>query len=464
VLLASSLLLAGWLASPDLDGPGRAAALPPPPGPPAIGATAPARAVTQLGGSPPAPRAEAPPRPIEDPAAPAAVHASEHYRLTWRVEREGAEDFLRLAEALHAELARHFGAEPPRKAPLEVIFCRDHADYAAVLEDEGAHPSMASAGGVYLPATRRAYFWPQPSWSFTRHLFLHELVHQFHYLAVMDNEDRCPSWYSEGLAEHFAWHTWDGEELRAGLSDVVGLEENIPRMAAAARAGELDLLAVLEGRLGGPKPESWAAVHWLLAGPDQGLRGRFRKAERELWRGRPLELQRLLGRTEKAREAALTAGLRFLGDLETTWKIEWTAWDTRGDALVGESGVVALIRLRDDARRGGLACEMTSPGRAAVLLGFRSTDAFLLAQHEPGGALLLLERSGGAWRTLARGHAPTGPTRHLAAQVGDDGTVRLLVDGEERLAASVAPELLDGPPGLACDGTRAEFSRVEPLP
>ncbi|MCB9914859.1 MAG: hypothetical protein H6828_06870 [Planctomycetes bacterium] len=392
------------------------------------------------------------------------VHRSAHYQLTWRPEGEGAEDFLRLAEALHAQLEGHFEAAPPASAPLEVVFCRDHDDYAAVLQAEGAHPAMADAGGVYLPATRRAYFWPQPSWSFTRHLFLHELVHQFHYLAVMDNEPRCPGWYAEGIAEHFAWHTWDGEVLRTGLSDIVGLEENIPSMATAAADGSLDLLAVLEGRAGAPKPEAWAATHWLLASPDAALRARFRAAERRLWRGEALDLAKLLGPRADERAAALDAGRAFLAGLETTWKIEWTAWDTRGATLVGESGVVALVRARDDARRGGLACTATAPGRAAIVLGFRGTDAFLLAQHEPGGSLRLLARADGAWSTLASANAPTGVTRRLAARVETSGVVHLVVDGVERLVTTVDAALLAGPPGLACDGVRAEFSDVEFLP
>src|SRR5688572_16225379 len=144
------------------------------------------------------------------------VLESEHYRLTaWPPFAEG-EEYLRLAEALHGKLREHFGAEPPKGAKLEVLFWPDAESYKAGGRADGVAEGALSAGGVYWTGTKKAYFWRQPSANFTRHLFLHELVHQFHFLAVMDNQARCPAWYSEGLAEHFGHHRWDGTTLEPG--------------------------------------------------------------------------------------------------------------------------------------------------------------------------------------------------------------------------------------------------------
>jgi hypothetical protein len=385
---------------------------------------------------------------------------SAHYRLTAPADLESRGDWLALADTLHARLAQHFDAAPPGDAPLEIVFCPDRPSYAAVLEAEGIPAEIARAGGVYWTGTRTAYFWRQPSESFTRHLFVHELVHQFQYLAVMDNKARCPAWYSEGLAEHFAFHTWDGARLRTGLSDVVGIEPNIPNMAAAARDGSLDLCAILEGRLGAPKAESWAAVHWLLAGPDDALRARFREHERRLWAGDPFDLAAVLG-AGPDRDGALRTGRAWLGSLATTWKIEWIHWDTRGETLIGNSSVVALIRARDDAARGGLEARIRSDGRAGVVLGFRSTASFLLVYHEPGGALMLTQRVDGGWARLARVAVPAATSWNTRVTTAEDGTIRVALDGRLALEHRVPPELLAGPPGLFCDKCRAEFAEVD---
>ncbi len=388
---------------------------------------------------------------------------SEHYRLTVPAGFEQAGDWLALAEAVHAELGAYFGAVPRGEGRLEVVYCPDQAAYRARLAEDGVDPSVGDAGGVYWPPNQRAYLWRQPSESFTRHLFVHELVHQFQFLAVMRNRGACPSWYTEGLAEHFAFHTWDGQVYRPGLHDVVGLERNVPDMAAAAREGRLDLLALLEGRLGGPKPESWAAVHWLLAGAGDAVRERFREQERAMWHGRPFDLRAVLG-TESELEQALAQGRAFLGGLQTTWKIEWIEWDTRGEVLVGRSGVVSLIRRDDLEARGGLATEFRANGRAGVLLGFRSTAAFLLVYFDPSGSVMLTERVDGAWKRRASAKVRARGQWDVAVKTDATGLVRVEVDGHPALLHRVEPELLAGPPGLFSDACAAEFEAVRFLP
>ena len=384
------------------------------------------------------------------------VLRSEHYALSVPADFEGAEDWLLLAEALHARLREHFGAMPPTDELLQVQFYADQVSYRAGLAAEGVDPAVTTAGGVYWTGTRKASFWRQPSRAFTRHLFLHELVHQFHYLAVMDNEPRTPTWYTEGLAEHFSHHTWDGETLVTGVSDLVMLEENIPSMAAAARAGTLDLEEVASGRMGGPKPESWALVHWLLAGPDRALTRRFRELERKMWRGAPFT-SRVFGTSSSARERCLAGGVEWLGSLWTTWRIEWIEWDALGQTLVGESSVVGLVRARDASLRGGLTTTLSGPGRAGVILGFRSTGEFLALYHDPRGRAWLTRRSEGRWIELAGADVPARERRHLEVAVQKDSRIEVRVDGELALEARLDAELLEGPPGLFTDACRTLF-------
>lgn len=401
------------------------------------------------------------PAPVARADGPVVLE-SEHYRLTaWPPFAEG-EEYLRLAEALYAKLKDHFEAEPPQGKRLEVLFWPDAVSFRKGGAADGVAEGALGAGGVYWTGTRKAYFWRQPSANFTRHLFLHEMTHQFHYLAVMDNQARCPSWYSEGLAEHFGCHRWDGTRLETGVDDVLGLEEDIPRMAEEARAGKFDVVAIVDGTRGADKPPSWAAVHWLLSSPDPRVRARFHAAERKMWnglKGRGL-VDAVLGPDWKsAREEAQ----RWLAGVRTTWKIEWIHWDSRGPVLVGESGVVALVRTREaPAGTPFVEASVKCPGASAgLVLAFRTTGDFLAIYRRPGGLIQVVRRRPDGWEVLAAADGPGGEEAALRAEVLDGGTVRVLAAGAEVLSCEPGGDPARGCVGLFVDGGRAEFSGVK---
>jgi len=389
------------------------------------------------------------------------VLESEHYRLTaWPPFAEG-EEYLHLAEALHGKLKEHFEAEPPGGKKLEVLFWPDAESFRRGGAADGVDAGALTAGGVYWTGTRKAYFWRQPSANFTRHLFLHELTHQFHFLAVMDNQARCPAWYSEGLAEHFGYHRWDGTTLEPGIDDVLGLEQDIPNMVEEARTGTYDVAAVVEGARGGDKPPCWAAVHWLLSSPDPKVRARFRAAERKMWRGVKGKglVESVLGPDEKAARAAAN---RYLSGLRTTWKIEWISWDARGSTLVGESGVVSLLRMREaPAGAPFIEASVKSAASAGLVLAFRTTDDFLAVYRRPSGRIEITRRKPGGWENLAAAEAPPGEAAVLRAEVLDGKTVRVLVGGTEVLRCEPGGDPARGSVGLFVDGGRGEFDGVK---
>ncbi len=392
----------------------------------------------------------------------ARTFESEHYRLVDYDPACDGDDYLHLAEALHAELARYFGASPKVDQRLEVRMWPDAASYIRGGTADGIPESSLSAGGIYWTGTKRAYLWRQPSDNFTRHLFLHELTHQFQFLAVMDNEARAPGWYSEGVAEHFGNHRWDGTTLETGRDDVLGLEEDIPRIAEAARAGRFDIHAVVDGSAGADKPPSWAAVHFLIAGPDEAITRRFHALEKRIWSGAlsGAELDsELLGADRECVRAAVD---RWLGDLKTTWKIEWIHWDARGTDLVGESSVMALVRSRASFDRGAdlEATLHEESGSAGLVLAFRSTDDFLALYRRPSGRLELAKRAGGAWKILDAADGPDGASVRLRAEISSDGTLRATIGGRELLRVALGAEAARGAVGLFADAGRTRFSDV----
>jgi hypothetical protein len=391
-----------------------------------------------------------------------ALLESEHYRLVaWPPFAEG-EEYLRLAEALYAQLERYFGARPSVTTRLEVRFWPDAQSYKRGGAADGIPEGPLSAGGLYWTGTQRAYFWRQPSANFTRHLFLHELTHQFQFLAVMDNQARAPAWYGEGLAEHFGYHRWDGTTLATGLDDVLGLEEDIPRLAEEGRAGRYDINAVVDGSAGADKPPAWAAVHYLLAGPDAQLTLRFHALEKSVWSGELAGRELAQAALGSDRESARAAANRWLSALKTSWKIEWIHWDARGAEIVGESPVVALVRSRAVFEQG--ACiEATlheESGSAGLVLAFRSTADFLALYRRPSGRLELVQRTSDGWKNLAAADGPAGASVRLRAEVTRDGSVRATSAGRELLRVELGAQALRGAVGLFADAGRTRFSEV----
>ncbi len=361
---------------------------------------------------------------------------SAHYRLTTYGEFADAQEFVDLAEALHAKLKPHFGAEPREKGKLEIKFWTTADAFKAGGKADGVAADRLQAGGVYWTGTKRAYFWKQPSLYATRHLFLHELTHQFHFLAVTNNELKGPGWYQEGIAEYFAYHRWDGKKLETGLYDVVALEERVPKVVDAVRAGTFDFAGLVRGTVASDYGTSWAVVHYMMSTPG------FKGVESKLWKsGGDVSKQLLAPKAEVASEAAR----KFLAALRPTWKIETINWDERGGDIVGHSETSASIATR-------WACasvEATvAPSKGGASIELRVAG---------GGTFALSLRDGTATFSPGSASVEAGAKPRLRLEVVG-GKVRALVDGKEIGAAE------GGKPGVAalCIGAgRAVFSDVK---
>jgi hypothetical protein len=278
----------------------------------------------------------------------------------------------------------------------------------------------------------------------------------------MDNQARAPGWYCEGLAEHFGYHRWDGTTLETGVDDVLGLEESIPHVAEEARAGRYDIDAIVDGSAGADKPPSWAAVHYLLAGPDAQLTRRFHALEKRIWSGKLAGHELSSAALGPDRKSARAAANRWLGALKTTWKIEWIHWDARGADMVGESSVMALVRSRAVFEQGA-SVEATlheESGSAGLVLALRSTAEFLALYRRPSGRLELVQRLNGGWKDIAAADGPAGASVRLRAEIASDGCVRVTNAEHELLRVELGPDAVRGSVGLFADAGRTRFSEV----
>ncbi|MBI3098782.1 MAG: DUF1570 domain-containing protein [Planctomycetes bacterium] len=369
-----------------------------------------------------------------------------HYDL--HVEDIDATETGAMLEELHATLSGYFGRAPEGRLPLAVYSTRERW-HDALRADGQITPE---AGGYYAPDTRKAYLFVQPSAYFTRQLILHEATHQFHYLAATGNKTPGADWYTEGLAEYFGMHRWDGSKLETGVVPAITLEDYPAKALEHFDALKCNLEGMIAGTVKADRPEAWALVHFL-----QHTRSdKFRRLARELDPGKPplQAWRRAFGSVPSRLVAEFRA---WLLKHQQPWRIAWIEWQERGGVLEGRSETSALAVLKSAADR--LEVGMDDPGpetKAGIVFGFQSTDEFHVVQLMAGDRGRVVRRSAGKWEILATTDIPpTDGPNGIAIRIKDK-TARAEINGKD-LGAYEAPGQL----GLDVESGRMEFRVAE---
>jgi hypothetical protein len=180
------------------------------------------------------------------------VIETEHYRLYFEIDESEALQMARLAEAAFDAMVDYFDAEPTA-LPLKAGWYTDFSAFQAAIVADGT--TAPDSGGYYWPGTQTAYMFTQPTTYYSRMLFLHELAHQFHFLARTGNDGR-DSWYVEGVAEYLSRHDWDGACIRLGRLPMLTWEDT---PADALAEGDFDFSG--SGDLS--RPLAWATYRYL---------------------------------------------------------------------------------------------------------------------------------------------------------------------------------------------------------
>ena len=395
-------------------------------------------------------------RPTTRPAAPTASTArSRHYSVY--AETLPAADVAAMLEALHERLGRFFGRAPKGHLRVEVYTTRDRW-LAAMRRDGDGDPG--EGGGYYRPANRTAYLYVQPSEYFTRHLIVHEAAHQFHWLVATGNRAPACEWYAEGLVEYFAMHDWDGRRLRTGVVPAVTLEDYPARALKALRQVGHDMEAVIAGRTAAGRPLAWAMVHYLVNRRGEAfgrLRRRLDRREDPLaaWRAElgPVG-DDLRGRLREWLEAR-----------QQPWRVVWTSWQQRGDAIEGGSRTKALAVLKRTPRSLSADVELIrGPLKAGIAFGYRSPRDFYLFQAVGPDRFRVVRRFGHGWRRVCSGRMAPATGRRVLSVKLDGGAAVLSADGK-----AVAKVKARGQVGLNADACRVRFrvtrsGSAEPAP
>ena len=351
-------------------------------------------------------------------------------------------------EQLHAQLASFFGKAPA--GPLSIAVFRSRERFVQGLSADG-QPVPTAAGGYYSPATKKAYCYVQPSDYFTRQLVLHEALHQFHFLVATGNHNPSVEWYTEGLAEYFGMHNWDGRTLKTGVVPAITLEDYPAAAMKAFRSANEDLDGLACGRIPCPRPLAWALVHFLINNhPTE-----FRELARRLDEGDDpglawTSVTASLGGADLKQKLMI-----WIESHQQPWQIVWVGWQQHGAAIEGASEVNAMAVLKATPAAITARLEPLKDGvKAGLAFGYVSPQQFCLFQVVGAEGYRIVRRADGRWTCLAQGRLPVSANRDgpvLSARIEGD-LVRLAANGQE-IKTIRAP----GQVGLSVDGGRTLF-------
>ena len=265
-------------------------------------------------------------------------------------------------EQLDAKLAPLFGGRTPGASPPTpgqkpiLLICANKASYLRQLGEYGvADPAtVGGSGGYYHPDANIILIWRQPTDYYSRHVVLHEVAHWYCLQLLGLRYGRMPLWLCEGLADHAAFHTWDGQTLQAMRLPRVSLENYPARLDALLKrfpqndAGEISPESVLRcfGQLQNERntdaPYNEYALAWGLAA--------------YLIDGFPREMARFFASLrqndmQESWQSAFDDAVRptwprfadWSAAQQRPWQWVWNHWEDTGTQLLGLSDSTALI-------------------------------------------------------------------------------------------------------------------------
>jgi hypothetical protein len=369
---------------------------------------------------------------------------TDHYDI--HVEGLDADEVGRMLEQLHDQLKTYFGKEPQGRLAVGIYATQER--WAAALQADRQYVPQG-AGGYYAPFTKKAYMWLQPSAYFTRQVLLHECTHQFHWLVATGNLAPSALWYTEGLAEYFGMHNWDGKVLQTRVIPAVTLED-YPATAMRnfeAEGTDLQQLFTYAGR-----PESWALVNFLTEARGE----QFRKLAAKL------DHQENFAEAWKQVFGDDRATARLSGELHEwikahtqPWHIVWVAWQQRGNAIQSESASSSMTILKETPKTLTVEVDPQAKGGAGLVFGYRSVQDFYLFQIHSGHKVSVVRRQDGAWVTVSTDDLQPGKDRSVLSVSQDDKSTTLWANGKK---VATIPAI--GQVGLNAEGRGATFRIV----
>lgn len=386
---------------------------------------------------------------------------TDHYHLTAHATQAEADELEAVMIAVWDEFVRVFGEEPDLDddEKLRAYYFQDEASWRAQVEEDcGWCPK---AGGYYWPTNKTAYLYKQPTIYFTRMLFIHELMHQFHYLAKTNNRNPSQAWYTEGVAEYVSRHYWDGEALVLGVLPRATLEDYPAKALKTIADDSFDLAAMVSGDATSARPEQWALIRFLATREDKRDVRDWEKLQKKMDRGTDGKsaFKSAVGDPDK-----LLPDLRaWLADEQEPWQPIWNEWE--GIGANGFRGVAPFVtsacRIKGQAQSLSAAIQVPAEEnwKAGLLLDYESGQRWVIVLIDSAKRVRVQRFNQGKWSTLTNAECPKpeDASQLKISAKREDAELILSVEGEE----IGRYEFTSGVLGLAIQASDIRFHDVE---
>lgn len=198
---------------------------------------------------------------------------SKHYELVCECPPDEAHELSRVLEQAWKGFEAFFRVPPKPNELRRVRVLSSDSSFKTRWLTEQADLSGGREPAQYSKANGFAYVRTQPEAYATRFMLLYAACLQFHAGAESKNTDVVDQWYSAGIANLLARHTWDGAKLVLDATPLVSPFDFAARTKARLVAEPQWLPNTSSAGFGTPEL-SWSAVALCLHGGE----GRYRKA------------------------------------------------------------------------------------------------------------------------------------------------------------------------------------------
>jgi len=357
-------------------------------------------------------------------------------------------------QTLSATSATSRTSQPALGQKPMLLICANKTSYLLRLGEYGvANPAtVVGSGGYYHPDANIIVIWRQPTDYYSRHVVLHEVAHWYCLQRLGSCYGKMPLWLCEGLADHAAFHAWDGRTLQTMRLPRVSLENYPARLDALlprlthGDSDEISPESVLRcfaqlhaernadrtsGDAGAPYDEyalAWGLVAYLAdAFPEEMTRFFALLKHNDMAESWKSAFDDAVRPTWKRLAAWSTAK-------QLPWQWVWNHWEDAGTHLLGLSDSTAMIvqnrvasnhEAERESGRTHLRCEV-APMLDGTVIGlvfrYESSECFEMVQFRNIGSGEVSWRhvrfAQNTWETLSQWRMVVIPSTSNAANQG----------------------------------------------
>ncbi|MEE9311714.1 MAG: hypothetical protein V3V10_04805 [Planctomycetota bacterium] len=368
------------------------------------------------------------------------AYESDHYRLETDADKSVADEYLKIVESEWPQLVEFFGKEPKlrKRQKLRIYYLTTQELWHAKFKEDGVGIPFG-AGGYYTPKTSAVYFYRQPTVYNTRQLLIHEVMHQFHYLACCKNRSPKNTWYTEGIVEHLSRHNWNGETLEMGAVPLVTLADYPAKALQLFEHKDYSLADMVNNVRESARPEAWALVHYIYSAEEGRYLVGWNKFRSKMDAGSHAKdwFKRLVASPDGLQPKIK----KWLKEEQEPFKYLWNEWEARGfDEVIGwADNITAGIVCRENIDN--ISCTMSVPEKGdwagGILLDYVNNKDYTVGHIRSNGNYTVSRMTQNGWAIMRTGKGMKAINGKIVLRAvrkkktkKDDGGVEYWVQGK----------------------------------